>query len=104
MQEQTIKNTIRDLYRHCVHFIFTRTGCTDFLNNYRRVAEAINGFQINDLSRICRTCQMLGCVEMTGFYCQGTYIYMIGTGVCASVEDSCLTESLAFSLNPARGS
>ena len=32
------------------------------------------------------------------------YVHIIGTGVCALVEVSCLTESLAFSLNPIRGS
>ena len=30
----------------------------------------------------------IGCVVMIGFYCQCTCMYIIGTGVCASVEDS----------------
>ena len=91
----------------CVHFIFTRTGCgTDFLN-YRRVAEATNGFQINDLAGFA---ELANITQVTGARLCGNddiiqdFNASVGTGGCASVEVSCLTESLTFSLNPARGS
>ena len=95
----------------CVHTIFSREGCGTNFDNFRRIAAATNGFQVNDLigfNELARTTHETG-VTLCG---HGTIIDNFeevplpegGTKMCASVNVSCLTESLTFSFNPASGS